>query len=147
MDSDMLPVQALVDLFSHMVSENAMKYVGWNECISRDQEVEGSKKAREWQTSVDRTLEEVSSMRVQSTLHRRGLVADLGGLCSFETNAEETSTKACAKIARGFGWLFGHQRWLLDMLHLQFDEMLLVGQGLQQGEAHLHQALCHPPLP
>eukprot|EP00971_Amphidinium_carterae_P123712 2450191-Amphidinium_carterae.1 len=65
-----------------MTDDHLISYVGLHECISREDELAGVKRARNFKVSSDNTLTEVqptntqaadltSDLRVQQALHRR----------------------------------------------------------------------------
>ncbi len=94
------PSNALVDKMASMVDANVLKYVQWEDCTSRSQEVESDDRKpqeKNWATdgngylrvAVGRTdvkSDVSSSLLLRYALTRRGLAAELGGLMSFEVH-------------------------------------------------------------
>ncbi len=94
------PSNSLVDKVASMVDANVLKYIQWEDCTSRSQEVESDDRRpqeKNWSTdgngylrmAVGRTdvkSDVSSSLLLRYALTRRGLAAELGGLMSFETH-------------------------------------------------------------
>ncbi len=94
------PSNALVDKMASMVDANVLKYVQWEDCTSRSQEVESDDRRpqeKNWATDgngylrvavgrVDVKSDVSSSLLLRYALTRRGLAAELGGLMSFEVH-------------------------------------------------------------
>ena len=92
------PSHHLVDLMSSMVEDGAIRYVQWSDCVSREDEVRGQKKTKEWKPGANGILREISSkepvhkadtssdLKLWQALHRRGAAAELGGLMTYESH-------------------------------------------------------------
>ena len=91
------PAHALYDLCASMVEKNEIAYIGPNKCLSRQQELMGSKPEKEIQLDASKTSlivkEQQSSAEVhitsdlvlyQALIQRRTLAMDLTGLASYE---------------------------------------------------------------
>lgn len=96
------PAHALVDVFADFVETGTVKYVPWNECLSRDQEVNLVKttKSKEFKRDpatgfikVDEKadLPEAdlgSDLKLVQALARRGIAMDIAGVMSFRIHDE-----------------------------------------------------------
>eukprot|EP00971_Amphidinium_carterae_P328716 6460728-Amphidinium_carterae.1 len=83
------PAHHLIDLAVTMADEGSLRYLSWQECISREDELAGLKKAREWKPdSATGNLREVYKVieaktdvsmdyRVMQALSRRAAALDL----------------------------------------------------------------------
>ena len=92
------PSHHLIDVVSSMVEDGSVKYIAWSECVSREEEIRGQKKTKEWKPGADGILREVqnkepaekadttSDLKLWQALHRRGVAMDVGGLMSYETH-------------------------------------------------------------
>ena len=92
------PSHHLIDVVSSMVEDGSVKYVAWAECISREEEIRGQKKTKEWKAGHDGILREVhgkepaekadttTDLKLWQALHRRGVAMDVGGLMAYETH-------------------------------------------------------------
>ena len=94
LDGSSEPAHLLVDTIAHMVAQGSLRYLPWHECISREEEINGKKKSREFKLTPQGTMVEqnVTDLRtdtstdfkVMQCLHRRGVACDLAGLMRFE---------------------------------------------------------------
>ena len=96
------PAYCLVDSVASMVEDGALKYLSWRECISREEEVLGVKKAKEWKPDNHGILREVvmldregmqadtgTDMKLYIALQRRrGAAMEMGGLLKYEDHQE-----------------------------------------------------------
>ena len=94
------PSFQLIDAFAQQVDDGQIRYVEWQACTKRAQEVDGSKKAPDlkvWSpdssgflrqsTQVTATTISLSSdLKWRMALTRRGLAADVARWCKFETH-------------------------------------------------------------
>eukprot|EP00971_Amphidinium_carterae_P339660 6477591-Amphidinium_carterae.1 len=84
-----------------MVEEGVIKYLPWRECISREDEVLGVKKSKEWRPDANHVVREVvgvnpdnlnadtsSDMKLYIALGRRGAAMEMGGLMRHEHHQE-----------------------------------------------------------
>ena len=60
----MEPAHCLIDLAAQFVEEIALRHVNLHECISREEELQGSKKSKEWKTDGQGYVREVHSKYV-----------------------------------------------------------------------------------
>eukprot|EP00971_Amphidinium_carterae_P325687 6456083-Amphidinium_carterae.1 len=92
---DFEPAYRLVDAAAAMVEQSRLRYLPWNECISREQELLGTKTSREWRSDSSGVLKEVqkaqeqfadvsTDYKVYLALHRRGVALDLGNVMRYE---------------------------------------------------------------
>eukprot|EP00971_Amphidinium_carterae_P297564 5912062-Amphidinium_carterae.1 len=97
----MEPAHVLIDRFAAMTDDHSVSYVGIHESISgmisREDELSGTKKSRNFKVTAENTLTEVqpsvpqaadlsTELRVLQALHRRGAAADIGGVLTFEVH-------------------------------------------------------------
>ena len=94
MDGPSEPAHSLVDTLVHMLAQGSLRYVPWHECISREDEINGKKKAKEFRLTSQGTMVEQhfsdlradtsTELRVMQCLDRHGIACDLAGLMRFE---------------------------------------------------------------
>ena len=92
----MEPAHCLIDLAAQFVEENALRHVNLHECISREEELQGAKKSKEWKTDGQGYVREVHSKSTEShadvstdlkifqALHRRGVAFQVANLMTYE---------------------------------------------------------------
>ncbi len=94
------PSYKLIDKMSAMLDANVLRYVPWEDCTSRDQEViseSGRAPNRDFSTdargylktsvgTADIYADASSPLLVKDALTRRGLAAELGGIMSYESH-------------------------------------------------------------
>jgi hypothetical protein len=91
------PANSLVDLATTMVEEGVLKYVGWEVCISRDQEVLSVKRERSWKPDASGHMVEfaesklpgadlASDLKLNQALFRRGVAFEMGQLMTYEAH-------------------------------------------------------------
>ncbi len=95
------PSYKLIDKMAAIYDSGVLKYVAWEDCTSRDQEILGDtgrpSQSREFVTdgkgylkasvgTVDVFADASSPLHVKDALTRRGLAAELGGLMTFEAH-------------------------------------------------------------
>jgi hypothetical protein len=91
------PGNCVVDAAVSMVEDNMVRYMAWNECITREQELNNHKKDKSWKSGSDGVIRETvenakveadisSDLRLLQALTRRGLALDLGGAMSFKVH-------------------------------------------------------------
>ena len=89
------PSHALVDLVFQMIEENQLKYIRWEQCTKRDQELMGIKCDPTWKPDSQGVIREVkvqqevradtsSDLRLKYALQRRSLAIDQGRLCDYD---------------------------------------------------------------
>eukprot|EP00435_Cladocopium_sp_Y103_P023093 s793_g5.t1 len=89
------PSHLLVDLVFQMVEENQLRYIRWEQCTKRDQELMGIKVDPTWKPDSQGIIREVrvqeeikadtsSDLRLRYALQRRSLAMDQSRLCSYE---------------------------------------------------------------
>ena len=78
-----------------MIEENQLKYIRWEQCTKRDQELMGIKCDPTWKPDSQGVIREVkvqqevradtsSDLRLKYALHRRSLAIDQGRLCDYD---------------------------------------------------------------
>eukprot|EP00971_Amphidinium_carterae_P286480 5687788-Amphidinium_carterae.1 len=75
-----------------MTEENALKYIRWQECISREEELEGLKKSKEWRVDtstgnlreVHKVTEAYTDLKINRALARRGAALDCANVMRTE---------------------------------------------------------------
>ena len=88
------PSHALVDLFVQQAEDNILRYVGWDQCTKRDQEIAGAKKDKVWKADANGVIKEVrqdsaavaqlgTDLRLKYALQRRGLAMDQARITTF----------------------------------------------------------------
>lgn len=96
------PSNRLVDLAIQLHDDDAIAYIPWSACTSRNQEVLGHKKdsdsdAKVWKPDANGVVRErpvlrsdtadtASDYKFRQALSRRGIALDLAALCSFEVH-------------------------------------------------------------
>eukprot|EP00435_Cladocopium_sp_Y103_P016429 s3380_g4.t1 len=89
------PSHALVDVIFQMIEDNQMRYIRWEQCTKRDQELMGIKHDPMWKPDSQGIIREVrvqseikadtsSDLRLKYALQRRSLAVDQGRLCSYD---------------------------------------------------------------
>jgi hypothetical protein len=83
----------VTDTVVTMMEDNVLRYIPWEACVSREAELQGTKKLKEWRPGSDRVVREVetsidtpsdigSDYALYQTLTRRGYALEMGGACS-----------------------------------------------------------------
>ena len=96
MSGELEPSNALIDLVYHMTEEDQLRYVRWEECTKRDQELMGIKSDPVWkpdssglirETKVQAELqaETDTDLKLRLALQRRSLAFDQARLCDYNT--------------------------------------------------------------
>ena len=92
----MEPAHCLIDLAAQFVEENALRHVNLHECLSREEEMQGSKKSKEWKTDGQGYVREVvaksssaetdvsTDLKIYQALHRRGVAFQIANLMTYE---------------------------------------------------------------
>jgi len=91
------PGNCVVDTIVSMVEENMLRYLPWNECITREQELNNHKKDKSWKTGADGIIREQSDdakveadissdLRLLQALMRRGIALDIGGAMTYDVH-------------------------------------------------------------
>lgn len=89
------PSHALVDLVFQMIEDNQRRYIRWEQCTKRDQELMGIKHDPTWKPDSQGIIREVrvqseikadtsSDLRLKYALQRRSLAIDQGRLCDYD---------------------------------------------------------------
>ena len=89
------PSHALVDLVFQMVEENQVKYIRWEQCTKRDQELMGIKVDPTWKPDSQGIIRQIkveaeikadtsSDLRLRYALQRRSLAIDQTRMCSYD---------------------------------------------------------------
>ena len=110
LEGELEPSYLLTDKAAQMVEEGVLKYVPWEECTTRADELSGVKKDRVWkpdsqgvikEASLDRavTTSIASDLRLKYALQRRGLSFEMGGLGSFAVH-EKWANQMLAEYMR-----------------------------------------------
>eukprot|EP00971_Amphidinium_carterae_P197260 3915415-Amphidinium_carterae.2 len=87
MDLHYEPSHQLVNSMSYMVeAEATIKYLEWERCTSREEEIRGERKTRDNKPDERKEFRTnlTSDLRVSLALHRRGVAAELGNLMTYE---------------------------------------------------------------
>eukprot|EP00971_Amphidinium_carterae_P347483 6489518-Amphidinium_carterae.1 len=87
MDLHYEPSHQLVNSMSFMVeAEASIKYMEWEKCTSREEEIRGERKSKDNKPDdrKDSRTNLTSDLRVYLALHRRGVAAELGNLLTYE---------------------------------------------------------------
>eukprot|EP00969_Alexandrium_andersonii_P027866 1215940-Alexandrium_andersonii.AAC.1 len=88
---------ALVDACVALYDENRLRYLDWQMCTKRDQELTGEKKDKEWRpdaqgvvrervVSVKSPADTSTDLRLRFALQRRGLALEVAQLMSFDVH-------------------------------------------------------------
>ena len=89
------PSHGLIDLVFSMIEDNQLKYIRWEQCTKRDQELMGIKSDPMWKPDSQGVIKEVkvqaelkadtsSDLRLKYALQRRSLALDQARLCDYE---------------------------------------------------------------
>ena len=94
------PSNRLIDAAIQCHDDDSIRYIGWGECTTRNQEVHGTKKdtdveAKVWKPDATGVVREqplprayvadtASDFKFRQALARRGVAFDIAGLCGFE---------------------------------------------------------------
>lgn len=167
------PSNGLIDLVYHMSEEDQLRYVRWEECTKRDQELMGIKVDPVWkpdssgvirQTKVDEALhaETDTDLKLRLALQRRSLAFDQARLCDynvFERWAQVMMEAYTTKPPEGY------HRVTVEQLHradLQLFKMMMrdarsgikplggnrpVEEALKKAMDAADVRLCLQPLP
>eukprot|EP00971_Amphidinium_carterae_P187005 3712003-Amphidinium_carterae.1 len=86
LSEDFEPAHKLVDVAAAMVELSRVRYIPWNECISREQEVLGTKSLRrpEVHRAEEQYADVTTDYNIYLALHRRGVALDLGNVMRYE---------------------------------------------------------------
>jgi hypothetical protein len=95
------PSHHLIDICAAMLEEGVMRYIPWEDLSSRDDELKGVKKIKEWKPTASGTLKEVSSEELKNTdltsdlkiyqaLNRRGVALEMSNLMEFSSHDKLT---------------------------------------------------------
>ena len=98
-DSELEPAHSLVDLCFSMCEENVVKYVPWDACVRRDQELVLQRRDRHFATDSSGSLKErattpalkadvSSDLRLELALTRRGAALHMAQVCSFDVHGK-----------------------------------------------------------
>ena len=99
LEGELEPSHALVDFCVAMYEDNRLRYVEWQFCTKRDQEVVGEKKDKEWRPDAQGVIREKvstrkavadvgSDLRLKLALQRRGLALDMALLLRFSVHEQ-----------------------------------------------------------
>lgn len=91
------PAHRLTDMFYQQAEDGVLRYVGWSECIRRDDELLSKRKDRVWRTDQNGNLREEhadkdvhadcsSDYKLRCALQRRGLAIHMAGLMTFQVH-------------------------------------------------------------
>lgn len=89
------PSHGLIDVVFQMVEENQMRYIRWEQCTKRDQELMGIKVDPTWKPDSQGIIRQVkveseikadtsSDLRLRYALQRRSLAIDQSRLCNYD---------------------------------------------------------------
>ena len=103
------PSHTLIDKVAQMVDDGVVKYIAWDECTTREDELAGVKKDKFWKADAQGFLKEattdapsradISDLRLKLALQRRAIAFELGALCSYEVH-EHWANKLIAEYLR-----------------------------------------------
>ena len=93
------PAHRLTDQFYQQGEDGALRYVGWSECLRRDEEMLSKKRDRTWRADASGHIrEEVvdahvaadcsTDYKLRSALQRRGLAMHMAGLLSYHRHED-----------------------------------------------------------
>jgi hypothetical protein len=93
------PGNSIVDSVAQMVDEGVVKYIPWDSCITKDQELLSSRKERSWKPDLAGTMKEVvesvnplamvdTDLRLHQALFRRAVACELGMLMTFKAHQQ-----------------------------------------------------------
>jgi len=97
LDGEYDPSHKLLDLAYELWDQNVIKYIAWENCTTRRQELMGVKKEPVWKPDAEGFLKVHKDdsigkarledpLRLRQTLLRRGVALDLAGVIKFETH-------------------------------------------------------------
>ena len=155
---------SLVDRVVQMVDDSVLRYLSWEECTTREMELAGVKKIKEWRADANGVLREMvrdppssadvsSPLHVQWALQRRGLALEQGQLLTFSDH-ERWTNRMLRELTRDPP--YGYQRTTLEQLHRADKEVfrrlaeetrdgLALGAGGELPLAPHFQAICNEP--
>ena len=119
------PSFALVDLVFQMQEDNSLRYVRWEQCTKRDQELMGVKTVVEWKPDASGVVRETkvstaptsdnsTDLKLEKALQRRSLAFDQARLLDYSIFEQWTQTMM---EAYGAEPPHGYQRVSLEQLH------------------------------
>eukprot|EP00971_Amphidinium_carterae_P352541 6492644-Amphidinium_carterae.2 len=163
LDGEFEPSYKLVDAAANMVELNRLRYLPWNECLSREQELLGVKTSREWRADSQGILREVQKSQEQAAdvstdyniylaLHRRGVALDLGNVMRYEEHAvlakwimkelHRSAPEGYAKVSHQQAQQADNECWKMAATSLQYSKSLVAREdGTMPAAIALHEAM------
>lgn len=96
------PADAVIDKFTAMQEEGVLRYVKWEDLISRDQAMVGVKTDSDWRSDRNGYMKEHkvdkyepadlgTDLKLRCALQRRGVAMEMARLCSYEVHEKYVS--------------------------------------------------------
>ena len=109
LEGELEPSHALVDFCVALYEDNRLRYIEWQFCTKRDQEIIGEKKDKEWKPDSQGVIRERvstrkasaelgSDLRLKLALQRRGLAMDIALLLRFAVHEKLVEEMARAYL-------------------------------------------------
>eukprot|EP00435_Cladocopium_sp_Y103_P039589 s268_g10.t1 len=165
LSGELEPSYTLVDLVFQMQEDNCFRYVRWEQCTKRDQELMGVKTVIEWKpdaagvvretkVSTAPTSDNSTDLKLEKALQRRSLAFDQARLLDYNVFERWTQT---LMEAYGAEPPHGHQRVSLEQLHradLELFKFIIKETrsgirptaGVQPMKAAIEAGIVHPKV-